>query len=483
MINILLGLLRMKAAAVLLGPAGVGLIGLFQNLVTAAATLSALGFGTVGVRQIAAANADGRSGDIAVARRALFWGTLVLASVGGVGFFLLRDLVAVQIVADPLRASEIGWLSLGIALTVAAGSQSALLGGLRRIGDIARLQILSGILATLIGVSALLVWREKGLIVFVLATPLASFLLGHWYVSRIGRILEHETPLVKLAKEWKAMARLGAPFMVSGVVLAVAYLTVRGLIHGGAGPEALGQFQAAWQISVTYLGFVLGAMATDYYPRLTGAIRDPGAAVRLVNEQTEVALLLASPVLLALLALAPLVIHLLYSAEFDLAADILRWQIMGDFLKVASWPLGFVLLAAGAGKTFLSTECIGIGVFVLGVWVGLPLAGVEAAGIGFACMYVIYLPLVYALARRLIGFRWTQRVVRHMWMLGFSLALVAVMARVSGGLAVALGLTAGLGFGVYGLGRLGEMTYLPEPLGRAASLCRHLTGRLRFSRR
>jgi len=67
---------------------------------------------------------------------------------------------------------------------------------------------------------------------------------------------------------------------------------------------------------MTYLGFVLGAMATDYYPRLTAAISDTATATRLVNEQTEVALLLCAPVLLAMLGLAPWVIHLLYSAEF-----------------------------------------------------------------------------------------------------------------------------------------------------------------------
>ena len=46
-------------------------------------------------------------------------------------------------------------------------------------------------------------------------------------------------------------------------------------------------------------------MGTDYYPRLTATIHDPVATNRLVNEQTEVALLLAGPVLLAMLALAP----------------------------------------------------------------------------------------------------------------------------------------------------------------------------------
>ena len=109
---------------------------------------------------------------------------------------------------------------------------------------------------------------------------------------------------------------------------------------------------------MTYLGFVLGAMGTDYYPRLSACIHDPAAACRLVNEQTEVALLLTAPALIALLAVSPWLIPLLYTAEFAPAVGILHFQLLGDLLKVMSWPLGFVILAAGAGRTFILVgEC------------------------------------------------------------------------------------------------------------------------------
>ena len=48
------------------------------------------------------------------------------------------------------------WLALVVVLTVAAGSQSALLNGLRRVGDLARVSIFSGMAATVAGVAALL---------------------------------------------------------------------------------------------------------------------------------------------------------------------------------------------------------------------------------------------------------------------------------------------------------------------------------------
>jgi len=81
-LNVVFGVLKMKVAALLLGPAGVGLIGIYQNLLQTAATVASLGVGTAGTRQIAAAQGRGDAAAAALTHRALFWGTLALAVLG-----------------------------------------------------------------------------------------------------------------------------------------------------------------------------------------------------------------------------------------------------------------------------------------------------------------------------------------------------------------------------------------------------------------
>jgi len=58
-INLLFGVVRTKVIAILLGPAGIGLLGILNALMTAAVTISQMGLGTVGTRQIAEAHATG----------------------------------------------------------------------------------------------------------------------------------------------------------------------------------------------------------------------------------------------------------------------------------------------------------------------------------------------------------------------------------------------------------------------------------------
>lgn len=457
-LNVILGIARMKAAAVLLGPAGVGLFGMYQNLLQTGATVASLGLDTAGTRQIATEHGRGDAGGVALARRALLLGTLTLAVLGGGLFAVLSGWIATHVLGDAGRAADIRWLALGVALAVAAVAQTALLTGLRRIGDLARIQIGSAAVATALGVATLWVWGEGGVLLMVLAVPAATLAQGLWYTRRLRRHLPAPVAWPQIGARLRPLVRLGAAFVLSGAVNMLGQLAVRGIVQRSLGADALGHFQAAWDIGTVYLGFVAGAMATDYYPRLAATMGDARAATRLVNEQTEVALLLSGPALLALLGTAPWVIHLLYSPEFAPAADILRWQLLGDVLKVMSWPLGFVLLAAGAGKTFVVAETLGIGVFVAATALGIKPLGVIATGWGFLIMYVCYLPFVYAMARAQMGFHWHRAVWRQALALFLAAAVVSALGHLSGALSAVVGIASAIVFGVHALSRLTSKT-------------------------
>jgi PST family polysaccharide transporter len=436
--------------------------------------VSALGFGSVGTRQIAEANANDDAQAVSAARRALFWGTMGLATLGGGVFWLLRETLATTVIGDADAAGTVGWLAVGVALTVAAGSQGALLNGLRRIGDVARVSVLSTLLSTLLGVGALVLLGDKGVLFFVLAGPLSSFLLGHWFVSRLPRMTGSPTQFRELQQQWETLARLGVAFMVAGLAGPVGQLAVRMIVQQELGAESLGNFQAAWMISAMYIGFVLGAMGADYYPRLTATISDSAATNQLVNEQAEVALLLAGPVLVTMLGLAPWVIELLFSSQFTDAADVLRWQVLGDVLKVASWPLGIVILASGDGRMVMLIEFIAMLVLIGLTWVLLPFFGIEATGIASMGKYAVFLPMVYVLARRRTGFRWQARVYRQLVLVMVITAMVFICGVWSKWLGAGLGVFMAAVLGLYALARIGQMTNLSGSAGRMAVKSRAL---------
>jgi PST family polysaccharide transporter len=216
------------------------------------------------------------------------------------------------------------------------------------------------------------------------------------------------------------------------------------------------------------------AMGTDYYPRLTGVIHDHKAARNLVNEQTEIATLLSAPVFIAMMAMAPWVIHLLYAASFTPAIEILRWQVLGDVLKVPSWPLGFLILAAGDGKAFFLTETASLLVLTSLITGLAPIMGLPITGIAYLAMYVFYLPLVYWLARRRIGFHWSRSVlILSIVTFAICIAVDIITALTHWGMLV--GCVTAVALAAYSLGRITLMSDLGGPVGHLGAKARQLT--------
>jgi O-antigen/teichoic acid export membrane protein len=474
LLNIVIGLLRTKVLALLLGPSGVGLASLYTGLMGTASTVATMGLGVVGTRQIAEACSKEDAHAIKVGRRALFWGTMALAAAGGLLVWSLRSALAVQALGNASYSRAVGWLSIGVALSVAGASQAALIQGMRRIGDIARLNVFGSAISTVLGIGLIWRWGNAGLVAYILVAPLASFVLGHLYVSRLPSVGTESVTLHELTVEWKMLLRLGVAMVGAGLVQQLVQLWIRIDVTRVLGAQSLGQYQAAWTISMQYITFILAAMGTDYYPRLTGVIHDPKAAGKLVNEQTEIATLLSAPVFIAMMAITPWAIRLLYASSFAPAIEILRWQVLGDVLKVASWPLGFLILAAGDGKAFFLTETAS-SLALAGLITGLtPIIGLPITGIAYLAMYAIYLPLVYWIARRRIGFRWSRSILMlSVVTLALCVGVIILTALTRWG--QLLGCVTAFAFALYSFGRITQMSDLGGPVGRLGDRVRRVT--------
>lgn len=422
-INILLGIVRVKVLAVLVGPAGVGLMGLLSRIMTTAATLAGMGLGHSGVRQIAAADAHA----LARVRRALWLASLALGVLGLLLMWFLREPIARWVFDDATHSGDVGWLGVGVFFSLVSASQTALLQGLRRIGDLARVSIVGALIGSSIGIA--LVWQLGlgGIVWMLLVVPIASASFAALLVARLPHPAASAVRLGELWPEWRALFSLGFAVMAATLVTGLTQLLVRTQVTDALGLDATGHFEAAWSISMNYIGFVLAAMAADYYPRLTAAIGDPTTANRLVNEQAEVALLLAAPVLVGIVSFAPLVTSLLYSSAFAPTVEVLRFQVVGDVMKVAAWPMGFILLARGANRVYFITELAWNAAYLAGVYLLLPIIGLAATGVAFVLAYALYLLLIAWVSHDISGFKLSRTIFAYILAtLGCTLALAAL---------------------------------------------------------
>ena len=409
--NIVFGLVRAKVVAVILGPAGVGLLGLYTSIVDVTHSFTGMGLNSSGVRQIAEAAGTGDTKRIAqtvaVVRRA----AVLLGFAGAAVLIAVSEPVSFLTFGSNADAGAVALLSLVVLFRQVSDGQTAVLQGVRRIRDLAALACLSSVFATLTTVPLVYLLGAAGLVP-ALVSSAAMTCLASWWYSGHARVPSVSLSIAQVARRAGPLLRLGFALMASGVLTMGAAYVVRATVLRTAGVDAAGLYHAAWVLGGLYVGIILQAMGSDFYPRLTAAATDDAECNRIVNEQAHVSVLLAGPGVIATLTLAPVVIALCYSTTFAPAVDVLRWLCLGMALRIVTWPLGFLVLARGEALIFFFIDLAWSALHVALVWLAVPSYGVTGAGIAFFGSYAFHGLIIYPVVRRLTGFRWSPAPAR-----------------------------------------------------------------------
>lgn len=303
-------------------------------------------------------------------------------------------------------------LAVAVLFMDVSAGQSAVVQGMRRLGDLARINIRGSIYGAITSVAIILYFfntgePEHGIVPSLVGVAAVGVLISWWYSRKI-QVEKITMTSSEVATEASGLLKLGFVFMTTALLTQAVGYAVRIIVRGQLDESAAGYYQAAWQIGGIYVGFILSAMGTDFYPRLTAVANNNAECNRLVNEQTEVGLLMAGPGVLGTLTFAPIVIQLFYSEKFGPAVEVLRWICLGMLGRVACWPMGFILGAKGARKAIFLSELASALLQVVLAWICIKYFGLKGTGIAFFVSYIGYGLLIYFIVRYASGFRWTS---------------------------------------------------------------------------
>ena len=468
-LNIAIGIVRTKAMALLLGPAGFGLLSLYGSIVTLTQTLAGMGVNSSGVRQIAEAAGSDDKAQIAQTTVVLRRVSILLGLLGAVLLVIFSRQVSAATFGTDRHAAAVSVLSIAVFFSLVSAGQGALIQGMRQIAEFAKMGVFGALCGTLISIPLVYFFRDRAIVPSLVAVSAMTAFASWWYSRRI-RIQTPSMTASHVMQEAGGLLKLGFAFMFSGLMtMGVAYV-IRITVLRKVGVEATGLYQSAWTLGGLYVGFILQAMGADFYPRLTASAKDNTACNRLVNEQALVGLLLAGPGVIATLTFAPLVVVLFYSAKFGAAVGILRWICLGTILQVVTWPMGFIIVAKAKQALFVGCELAWTIVSLGLAWVCVSYFALDGVGIAFFGSYIFHGFLIYAVVSRLSGFRWSRQNVRT------GLLYLSVVSIVFGGfyvlpfpVAICVGAIAAIVTGIYSIRALINLVsydQIPYPVQR-----------------
>lgn len=408
--NIIIQIIRSKAVAVLLGPAGMGIMALFTSTIGLVSRCTSFGLGTSAVKNVASANATGDVNEIAkivqIFRR-LVWLT------GGMGFLVtivLAPWLSELAFNNKSYTLAFALLSITLLFTQITAGQSAILQGMRKIQFMAKAGMLGSLAGLIISLPLYYFFAQEGIVFAIIATSIVTLIVS-WYFARKVNIPKITVSKSDFNIHSKEMLRMGFLISLGGLMTVGASYVLRIYISQLGGINEVGLFSAGFTIINVYVGMVFTAMSTDYYPRLSAVAFEKQESIKTINQQAEIAILILAPIIMVFLVFIQWIVIILYSKEFLGAIPMIHWAILGIFFKAISLSIGYILLARSDSKLFFWNELsANLYILVFNI-IGYKFGGLSGLGISFLVSYAAYALQIYVVTKIKYGFQLNKNLI------------------------------------------------------------------------
>lgn len=419
-------LITNKILAQTLGTSGIGFYSLLRQIQDTGTAAGTVGVGGL-VQGLAARDGAARArlyiaaGLIALPSGLLILGLLLLAPAE-IAFRLFDS-------ADPDAVAAVMLCAPAVALGILYGLLSPALNAMRAIKALVGVGIIGGVATALLAFpvariaasqpQALLVLIGVPILIQIAAALVALRVLGWW------RSLRGAGDRRPGAGEFGYFAGFfGLSVTLTALNLATMVALRASIVHD-QGLAGAGLFAAAWGLGGQSLGLVLSSFGIYVLPTLAAAaIHERG---KHLQDAATLVIGASLPLVVGLLAFKPLVVSLLFSAEFLPAIPLLQILLIGNYLKALSWVMAAPMLATADLRPYFVVEAGWFVIFAAIALIGLERGlGLPIVGVAFVIAYVFHLGASAILARRRFNFTLNRR--SSLLFLGGALLIAATAA-------------------------------------------------------
>ncbi|WP_379952646.1 O-antigen translocase [Dokdonia sp. R78006] len=392
-LQILGGLITSKLIAIYLGERGMALLGHLRNFMTSSQAAGNLGLSNGIVKYVATGdeNSHPLSKLLSTAVIVSLVATIIVSSMLYVGASYFNAQVfgegAQYIYVFKLLAIALPFITLNGILLAVINGQSAY-------KKVVKIQIFSNLIGLAITVLSIIYYGVQGALFSLIVSPAVILVITLIALGKQGDVWRN---ISLLNFDTAALRKLGSYTLMalfSMIVLPLVYITIRKEIGDGAG-----YWDAMTRISSYYVKFVATLMTLYILPQLAKATTDESFRKEIFGFYKTV-LPLFGVGLVVIYLLRDFIVGLIFTEDFVPMTHLFKWQLLGDFFKVASIVIGYQIIAKNNLKLFLITEIISLGViYCSGIYL-VRKFGYEGASMGHCFSYFIHLLVLLFIFRK-----------------------------------------------------------------------------------
>jgi len=399
LIKLLSGLVVNKVVAVYIGPSGIALIGQFQNFLSIITTFGNGAISSGVTKYVAEFNeTDKKKRDDYISSSFII--TFIFSVIIGALVFIGSSFLSEWILKTSEYSAVFKLLGLTLILISFNTILLSIINGIKRIKLYIVINICSSLLSLIVtslltiffGVfGALLSMIIVQSIVLLITLPLVTKKLDLQFKMNI----HVEKAVFKKLLAFSLMA------IVSVLSASISQIAIRNHLIKEFSIEDAGHWQSVWMISSMYLMVMTTAFSTYYLPKMS-ELHKISEIRKEIFSGYKIILPFTLITALMIYFLRDFIIAILFTSEFNEMRTLFGFQLIGDFLKMTSWSLAFLMIAKAKTKTFIITE-ISFSFLIYFLTINLTISnGIQGVVQAYAVNYFIYLIVMVIIFRKIL---------------------------------------------------------------------------------
>lgn len=354
-LTMLVGVLRTKVVAIFLGPTGLALINIYNNVVSLLNQCTNMGISFSAVKDVAEKYALADKEGIEMSVRSVRAWCVITAIVGTLMGLVLSPLISLLTFGNYSYTSSFALLSPMVGMLAITGGEMAILKGLKCLKRVAAISVVCAIVALFVYLVFYGTMGTTSIVPALLLSNLGILLVHLYYSTKVVPWRWNMLNTTNL-KYGMPFIKLGVAYIVAGAFGQGAEYVMRALMVRLGGVDVVGLYNCGYIMIVSYASLVFMAVENDYFPRLSAVKDNRQLMCNTVNKQIEVCVLLVAPILVSFVILMPWVVRLLFSAEFVSSVNMATCAVFYMFFKSLTLPVAYLPLSHGDSKIYVVSE-------------------------------------------------------------------------------------------------------------------------------
>lgn len=392
LVRIISGFISVKVVAVLIGASGVALVGAFSNFVSIILT-GANGAINNGIVKYASEYKDDK-----VQTQRLYSTTLrisiICSAIVGISIILFSTFFSNIIFNEPNYKDIVRILGCTIIFYSFNSLLISILNGRGQINLFTIINLVGTIVGLIITIVLSYYFSVKGaLLALILSQTIIFFITFFSLLKEKWMSWEYfngkvDKTIIRNLSRYSLMA------VVTALTVPVSQIIVRNIITEHLGLDKAGVWQGMMRVSEGYLMIVNTALVTYFLPKLSKI----DTKEELFSEIKKGYIFILPFTLISCVVIYLLrfyIINLLYNKDFLEMESLFMWQLIGDFFKVASYIIGYLLLAKAVTKVYIISEIFFSLSLIILSYLLINRYGLEGSTIAFGVNYFLYMIFIF----------------------------------------------------------------------------------------